>query len=70
MGTFDNHRSIRVLAVWALGGACAFVAAPGNAPAQDVGVGSIRVHPNLATDSRERFIVCTGTALNRALYGW
>jgi|SRR5687767_1240029 len=70
VGTFDNHRSIRVLAVWALGGACAFVAAPGNAPAQDVGVGSIRVHPNLATDPRERFIVCTGTALNRALYGW
>ena len=67
---FGNNRAMRVFATWALGGACAFVAAPANASAQDVGVGSIRVHPNLATDSRDRFIVCTGTVANRALYGW
>jgi hypothetical protein len=69
MAGFYCYRVIRALAVWALGGAGALVAAPSNAPAQDVGVGSIRVHPNLATDSRERFIVCTGTMSNRALYG-
>lgn len=65
----ERFKSSLVLAVWALGGASALAAAPARVPAQDVGTGSIRVHPNLATDSRERFTVCTGTAQNRALYG-
>jgi hypothetical protein len=69
MVRFNKHLVIGGLAVSAFSGASAFVIAPANALAQDVGAGSIRVHPNLATDSRERFIVCTGTAQNRALYG-
>ena len=69
MASFNSYLVIRVLAVWAFSGASALAAAPASAPAQDVGAGSIRVHPNLATDTRERFTVCTGTAQNRALYG-
>ena len=37
--------------------------------AQDGGTGSIRVHPNLATQARDGFTVCAGTAQNRTLYG-
>lgn len=69
MASFNSYPVIRVVAVWAFSGASALAATPASAPAQDVGAGSIRVHPNLATDSRERFTVCTGTAQNRALYG-
>jgi hypothetical protein len=69
MASFNSYLVIRVLAVCTFSGASALAAAPASASAQDVGAGSIRVHPNLATDSRERFTVCTGTAQNRALYG-
>src|SRR5688500_7643125 len=63
MAILKKHRIITALAI------SAFTAAPVNVAAQAGGTGSIRVHPNLATDSRARFNVCTGTAQNRALYG-
>jgi hypothetical protein len=59
----------RAAQTWAAVILIGLAAIPVRAAAQDNAIGNIQVRPNLGTQTRDQFVVCTGTTANRALYG-